>query len=80
MDATGITLRIRDMALIMGRRRIMVLVIQGSVSVAVYDRPYYIHGPDYYVGRTYYVWKPGALDGASWVETLDPWPLRDLMI
>ena len=31
----------------------------GSVNVAVSDRPYYIHGPGYYVGRTYYVWKPG---------------------
>ena len=31
----------------------------GSVTVAVGDRPYYRHGPGYYVGRTYYVWKPG---------------------
>jgi hypothetical protein len=23
------------------------------------DRPYYRHGAGYYVGRTYYVWKPG---------------------
>ena len=35
---------------------IMVAVMPG---VAVYDRPYYSHGPGYYVGRTYYVWKPG---------------------
>ena len=31
----------------------------GSVTVEVGDRPYYGHGPGYYVGRTYYVWKPG---------------------
>lgn len=31
----------------------------GSVVVAVGDRPYYTHGPGYYVGRTYYVWRPG---------------------
>ena len=31
----------------------------GSVVVAVGDRPYYVRGPGYYVGRTYYVWKPG---------------------
>jgi hypothetical protein len=31
----------------------------GSVAVEVGDRPYYIHGPGYYAGRTYYVWKPG---------------------
>ena len=31
----------------------------GSVTVAVGDRPYYTHGPGYYVGRTYYVWRPG---------------------
>ncbi len=30
-----------------------------SVSVAVGDRPYYNRGPGYYVGRTYYVWRPG---------------------
>jgi hypothetical protein len=30
----------------------------GSVSVAVYDRPYY-RGPGYWSGHTYYVWKPG---------------------
>jgi hypothetical protein len=27
--------------------------------VEVGDRPYYRHGGGYYVGRTYYVWKPG---------------------
>jgi hypothetical protein len=27
--------------------------------VEVGDRPYYSHGAGYYVGRTYYVWKPG---------------------
>jgi len=31
----------------------------GSVSVAVYDRPYYVHGSGYYAGHTYYVWRPG---------------------
>jgi len=31
----------------------------GSVTIAVGDRPYYVRGPGYYVGRTYYVWKPG---------------------
>ena len=30
-----------------------------SVSIAVGDQPYYIHGPGYYVGRVYYVWIPG---------------------
>jgi hypothetical protein len=30
-----------------------------SVVVAVGDRPYYTHGPGYYVGRTYYAWRPG---------------------
>jgi hypothetical protein len=31
----------------------------GAVTVEVGDRPYYVHGRGYYVGRTYYVWKPG---------------------
>jgi hypothetical protein len=31
----------------------------GSVTIAVGDRPYYTRGPGYYVGRTYYVWRPG---------------------
>jgi hypothetical protein len=30
----------------------------GSVSVAVYDRPYY-RGPGYWSHNVYYVWKPG---------------------
>ena len=30
-----------------------------SVSVAIEDRPYYVRGPGYYSGRSYYVWKPG---------------------
>jgi hypothetical protein len=30
-----------------------------SVSIAVGDRPYYVHGPGYYVGPVYYVWIPG---------------------
>lgn len=31
---------------------------EGSVVVAVGDRPYY-RGPGYWYGRVYYVWKPG---------------------
>ena len=31
----------------------------GAVSIEVGDRPYYTRGPGYYVGRTYYVWRPG---------------------
>jgi hypothetical protein len=31
----------------------------GAITVEVGDRPYYTHGPGYYVGRTYYVWRPG---------------------
>jgi hypothetical protein len=31
----------------------------GSVTVEVGDRPYYVRGPGYYVGHTYYVWRPG---------------------
>jgi hypothetical protein len=30
-----------------------------GVSIEVGDRPYYSHGPGYYVGRVYYVWIPG---------------------
>ncbi len=30
-----------------------------TISIAVGDQPYYIHGPGYYVGPTYYVWVPG---------------------
>ncbi|HYY12878.1 MAG TPA: hypothetical protein VE758_00430 [Chthoniobacterales bacterium] len=30
-----------------------------SVAVAVEDRPYYTHGPGYYVGSAYYAWRPG---------------------
>lgn len=30
-----------------------------AVSVAVGDRPYYVHGPAYWVGPTRYVWVPG---------------------
>jgi len=28
------------------------------VNVVVGDRPYYSHGPGYYVGRAYWVWIP----------------------
>ena len=31
----------------------------GSVTVEIGDRPYYTRGPGYYVGRAYYVWRPG---------------------
>ena len=31
----------------------------GSVAVEIGDRPYYTRGPGYYVGRAYYVWRPG---------------------
>lgn len=31
----------------------------GSISIAIGDRPYYTRGPGYYVGRSYYVWRPG---------------------
>jgi hypothetical protein len=30
-----------------------------SVSVAVGDQPYYVHGPGYWYGHAYYVWVPG---------------------
>jgi hypothetical protein len=31
----------------------------GSVTIAVGDRPYYVHGSGYYAGHAYYVWRPG---------------------
>jgi hypothetical protein len=31
----------------------------GTVVVDINDRPYYTRGPGYYVGRAYYVWRPG---------------------
>jgi hypothetical protein len=31
----------------------------GSVTVEVGDRPYYVRGPGYYAGHTYYAWRPG---------------------
>ena len=30
-----------------------------GISIDVGDRPYYVHGPGYWYGRTYYVWVPG---------------------
>jgi hypothetical protein len=30
-----------------------------AISVSLGDRPYYNHGPYYYVGPTRYVWVPG---------------------
>jgi hypothetical protein len=30
-----------------------------GVSIAIGDRPYYVHGPGYWAGRVYYVWVPG---------------------
>lgn len=36
------------------------LPVNGAiVNIAVGDRPYYVHGPGYYVGPRYYVWVPG---------------------
>ena len=32
---------------------------RAAIVVDVNDRPYYIHGPGYYVGQRYYVWVPG---------------------
>jgi len=31
----------------------------GGVTVEIGDRPYYTRGAGYYVGRSYYVWRPG---------------------
>ena len=31
----------------------------GGVTVEIGDRPYYNRGAGYYVGRSYYVWRPG---------------------
>jgi len=31
----------------------------GAVVVSIGDRPYYAHGPYYYVGPVRYVWVPG---------------------
>jgi hypothetical protein len=31
----------------------------GAVAVEIGDRPYYTRGAGYYVGRSYYVWRPG---------------------
>ncbi|HCP92259.1 MAG TPA: hypothetical protein DIT76_09505 [Spartobacteria bacterium] len=31
----------------------------GSVTVEIGDRPYYSRGAGYYVGSSYYVWRPG---------------------
>ena len=31
----------------------------GSVTIAVSDRPYYVHGPGYWSGGAYYAWTPG---------------------
>lgn len=30
-----------------------------SISIALGDQPYYVHGPGYWAGRVYYVWVPG---------------------
>ncbi len=43
------------------------------VSVEVGDRPYYVHGPGYYVGRVYWVWIPGHW---RWHHHHGPRPLR----
>jgi len=31
----------------------------GAVTVEIGDRPYYTRGAGYYVGRSYYIWRPG---------------------
>jgi hypothetical protein len=31
----------------------------GTVVVDINDRPYYTRGTGYYVGRSYYLWRPG---------------------
>lgn len=31
----------------------------GGISIEIGDRPYYNRGAGYYVGRSYYVWRPG---------------------
>jgi hypothetical protein len=39
-----------------------------SVVVDVRDRPYYTRGAGYYVGRSYYVWRPGHVNRyGTWV-------------
>jgi hypothetical protein len=30
-----------------------------TINIGVNDRPYYIHGPGYWVGGVYWVWIPG---------------------
>lgn len=35
------------------------VVTGASIVVATGDRPYYVHGPGYWVGRRHYVWVPG---------------------
>jgi hypothetical protein len=32
---------------------------KGAVFVEVGDRPFYVHGPGYWVGHRHYVWVPG---------------------
>jgi hypothetical protein len=34
-----------------------------SLNIEIGDRPYYIHGPGYWVGGVYWVWIPGHWDG-----------------
>jgi hypothetical protein len=46
------------------------------VNVEVGDRPYYIHGPGYYVGRGLLGLGSGTLGLAAPSQSLDPRPLR----
>ena len=46
-------------AVLLGAGAIVPSTNGAVVSVAVGDRPYYVHGPSYYVGPVRYVWVPG---------------------
>ena len=56
--------RISDMTLKFGILLAMLVAMAHManaviVNVVVGDRPYYVNGPGYYVGRVYWVWIPG---------------------
>src|SRR5882724_8205950 len=40
-----------------------------EISIGGYDRPYYVHGPGYWNGRTYYGWAQDIGDGAITIDT-----------
>jgi hypothetical protein len=50
-----------------------------TINVDVNDRPYYIHGPGYWVGSVYYVWVPGHWVASS-SSRMDPRSLRRPLI